>query len=212
METSASFEARSAPSPYPALALFSFVMVLLWTMGVFHPTGWGSTGEMGVGAYFAFLYAIVAEILICGLFFRVTATLVGTWTAAIMTSVLFGIGSAFNPGATLWSSIAAGLEGLVLVASYAATGRLWFPIGIHAGWNFAEGSLFQLSLSGGATESALIQGFLRGPLILTGGVYGPEASALAVIVCFPVACLLLWRVVRTGRLEQPAWRRLAPTA
>jgi hypothetical protein len=80
------------------LALFSFVMVLLWTIGVFHPTGWGSTGEMGVGAFFAFLYAIVAEILICGLFFRVTATLMGTWTAAILTSVLFGIGSGFNPG------------------------------------------------------------------------------------------------------------------
>jgi membrane protease YdiL (CAAX protease family) len=192
------------------LALFSFVMGLLWTIGVFHPTGWGSTAEMGVGAYFSFLYAIVAEILICALFFRVAATLVGTLIAAFVTSVLFGIGSGFNPGATLWSSSAAGLEGMLLAASYAATGRLWFPIGIHAGWNFAEGSIFQMSLSGGASETALIKGFVKGPSILTGGAYGPEASVLAVIVCLPVAFLLLWRAVRMGRLEQPAWRRIVP--
>ena len=72
------------------------------------------------------------------------------------------------------SSLAIMLEaGVLLGAAYAVTGRLWLPIGLHIGWNFTEGSLFGMSVSGNAIDTGLLHGTLTGPPLLTGGAFGP---------------------------------------
>jgi hypothetical protein len=132
----------------------------------------------------------------------------GTWIAILISSAFFGASHAFNPGATITSSIAIALEaGVLLAAAYVLTGRLWFPMGLHAGWNFSEGSLYGLSVSGFTAKNALTHGILQGPLILTGGAFGPEASIIAVILCLGTAVLLLWRAAKIGRIQPPLWSR-----
>jgi hypothetical protein len=84
---------------------------------------------------------------------------------------------------------------------------LWFPMGLHAGWNFSEGSLYGPSVSGFTAKNALTQGSLTGPVILTGGSFGPEASIVAVLLCFGVAILLLWRAAKLRRTQPPHWSR-----
>jgi membrane protease YdiL (CAAX protease family) len=135
----------------------------------------------------------------------------GTWIAVIISSAFFGAAHAFNPGATVTSSIAITLEaGVLLAAAYVLTGRLWFPMGLHAGWNSSEGSLYGLSVSGFTAKNALTHGTLTGPVILTGGAFGPEASVVAVILCFGVAILLLRRAAKLGRIQPPFWSRHNP--
>jgi uncharacterized protein len=109
--------------------------------------------------------------------------------------------------------VAIALEaGVLLAAAYVLTGRLWFPMGLHAGWNFSEGSLYGLSVSGFTPTNAVTVGKLNGPTILTGGAFGPEASIVAVVLCFSVAILLLWRAAAAGRTQPPLWSRTAPPA
>jgi membrane protease YdiL (CAAX protease family) len=191
------------------IALFSVVMGLLGAFGLYHPTGRGGTvAALGSGFLIALLVAIFEETVARGFLFRLIQIAGGTWIAVVISSAMFGAAHAFNPGATLTSSIAIALEaGVLLAAAYIVTGRLWFPIGIHAGWNFAEGSLFGMAVSGGAAKSALITGTLTGPVILTGGAFGPEASVLAVVVCVVAAVLLLRRAARSGLLVHPPWSR-----
>jgi CAAX protease family protein len=190
------------------IALFSSVMGLLWACGAYHPTGPGAAAALGRGGLFALMGAIVEETVARGFLFRLVQTAVGTWIAVLVSSALFGAAHAANPGATWTSSVAIALEaGVLLAAAYAVTGRLWLPIGLHAGWNFAEGSLFGMSVSGLAAHTGLIAGTLQGPVILTGGAFGPEASILAVILCFSVAVLLLWLTVRSGKVIRPGWTR-----
>ena len=111
-----------------------------------------------------------------------------------------------NPGATIRSSVAIALEaGVLLGAAYAATQRLWLPIGLHAGWNFTEGSLFGMTLSGNTMGVGLLRGSLSGPQILTGGAFGPEASIVAVMVCLVAAMYFLWRIVKLHRAEPAMW-------
>jgi membrane protease YdiL (CAAX protease family) len=195
------------------IVLFSAVMGLFWAVGAYHSTGWGTVAALGTGAVFSLLGAIVEEILFRGFLFRLLAGVAGTWIAVLMTSALFGVAHASNPGASLLSSIAIALEaGVLLGAAYAVTGRLWLPIGLHAGWNFAEGSVFGMSVSGSSAGTALIAGTVKGPTMLTGGGFGPEASVPAVVVCLGVAFLLLWCTARLGRMERPAWGRILPGA
>lgn len=193
--------------------LFTTLMLLLWIFGLYHPSGWGSVAPLAGGFLFALLTAIVEEILVRGLLFRLSEKLLGTWGALALTSILFGALHFFNPGATVGSSIAIVLEaGVLLAAAYALTRRLWLPIGLHLGWNFTEGSVFGMSVSGLKLKGSLITGTLRGPALLTGGAFGPEASIVAVVICLATALLLLVRAVRLGRIEPPVWKAIPTTS
>ena len=70
-----------------------------------------------------------------------------------------------------------------------------------------ETSIFGMSVSGQSAPGALFAGTLKGPVILTGGAFGPEAGIVAVILCLSVAVLLLWRTVRSGRIKHLGWAR-----
>ncbi len=189
-------------------ALFAAVMAVLWSTGVYHPAGWGSIKGIAGGLAFAILAGILEEVLFRGILFRLSSRIVGTWGALAFTSALFGLAHLGNKGATLGSGIAIMLEaGVLLGAAYALTQRLWLPIGLHIGWNFTEGSVFGMQISGNATKTELVRGTLSGPPILTGGSFGPEASIVAVAICLMVAILLLYRAFRLGRIEPPAWSR-----
>jgi membrane protease YdiL (CAAX protease family) len=193
------------------IALFVAVIAVMWAAGVYRFAGPGTTTRLGVGAAAALLQASLEETLFRGLLFRFISVVAGSWIALLATSVLFGAAHAFNPGATFVSSVAVGLEaGVLLGAAYILTGKLWLPIGIHAGWNFAEGSLFGMATSGGRAMPGLITGSVRGPTLLTGGPFGPEASIIAVIVCLAAATGTLWCVMRrSGLVEEPLWKRTA---
>ncbi|MGB8762970.1 MAG: CPBP family intramembrane glutamic endopeptidase [Candidatus Sulfotelmatobacter sp.] len=187
--------------------LFSTVMATLWTLGIYHPTHWGTFAGLPSGLLFALCAAVLEEIIFRAYLFRLLSLATGTWIALLATSALFGAAHAANHGATFFSSIAIALEaGVLLAAAYAVTGRLWMPIALHFGWNFAESTLFGMSVSGGPQTLSLSGGTLNGPTLLTGGAFGPEASLVSISLCFAVGVLLLWRAVRLNRIERPMWK------
>ncbi len=198
---------------FTGFALFASVMGILWAFGVYHPAGMGTGKTLGAGLALAVMAGVFEEILFRGILFRISARIVGTWGALLFTAAIFGAAHLANKGATLFSGVAIMLEaGILLGAAYAMTGRLWLPIGLHIAWNFTEGSIFSMSVSGNslagtAADSALLRGSLSGPPLLTGGAFGPEASVVAVVVCLIVAVYFLYRTVKLGRVEAPAWIR-----
>jgi len=187
------------------LLLFTVVMAVLWMVRVYHPGAAGWSAQVGEGLLSAVVAGVLEEILFRGLLFRLLAKILGTWRALLVTAALFGFVHAYNPGATLGSSVAIALEaGILLGAAYAATTRLWLPIGLHIGWNFTEGGIFGMSVSGHAS-GGLLGGTLTGPTVLTGGQFGPEASIVAVLVCLALALYFIRRTVKRGLVQPPVW-------
>jgi membrane protease YdiL (CAAX protease family) len=85
--------------------------------------------------------------------------------------------------------------GVLFAAAWLAAGNLWLPIGLHMGWNFAEGTIFGLAVSSNRIEGTLIQSRVRGSHWLTGGALGPEGgvAVLATCVC---AAVVMFRIYR----------------
>jgi membrane protease YdiL (CAAX protease family) len=138
--------------------------------------------------------------------YRLCCKILGTWGAIVASGILFGLVHGIDPGATATALSSVALAGLLLGAAFALSRRLWLPIGIHTGWNFAEGSLFGTAVSGNSLGGSLATATLSGPEILTGGRFGPEASIVTVIVLFVATAFLLWRTARRRRSEPPIWR------
>lgn len=62
--------------------------------------------------------------------------------------------------------------------------------GLHAAWNFTQGGLFGLPVSGTPT-AGLVRSVVDGPWLMSGGAFGIEAAPTAVALCMLTAMILL---------------------
>jgi hypothetical protein len=111
-----------------------------------------------------------------------------------------------NPGATAWSSTAISIEaGLLFGLLYHVTRSLWWCIGLHAGWNFVQGAIFGIPVSGIAVDGVL-DSHLQGPDWLDGGGFGAEASVLTVLTCSHITLQQASHMLRMGTVVAPFWK------
>jgi len=165
------------------------------------------TGAALVALAWAASAAVFEELAIRGVLFRIVEQSLGTWLALVLSAAVFGALHGMNPGATVTSCAAIGLEaGILLAAAFVYTRRLWLPIGMHLAWNFTESGVFGTAVSGNPMRGIAVTS-TSGPEVLTGGEFGPEASLAAVVLCLAVAATLLVLAHRRGRFVTPVWRR-----
>ena len=181
------------------LVLFSAVIGVLWLAGSYHVIGVDPAAPWlpallgaGLGA------GIGEEIITRGALFRMTEEGLGTAWALGLSAAFFGFAHMFNPGATLWSSLAIAVEaGLLFGMLYHVTRSLWPCMGLHAAWNFAQGSVYGVPVSGLKAQGWLVS-TRSGPDWLSGGVFGAEASVIALALCLVVTAGLIGLARRRG--------------
>jgi membrane protease YdiL (CAAX protease family) len=187
--------------------LFAATIAVLCALGTCTIERGGHWRGAAVSLAGAVAAAINEEILLRAILFRLVERSLGTWIALALSAALFGVLHAFNPGASLTSTIAIALEaGVLLAAAFALTRRLWVVFGMHAAWNFTEGGVFGASVSGQRAHGLLATTFHGDPLV-TGGGFGPEASIVAIVVCLTAGVVLLYLAHRRGRFVPWRWHR-----
>jgi membrane protease YdiL (CAAX protease family) len=107
---------------------------------------------------------------------------IGFWWAAIALSILFGTLHMGNPGEARFGALMAGCFGLLAAFSLRRTGSIWFAIGMHAAWDWGETYFYGVPDSGIAAQGHLLNASFHGPVWLTGGTVGPEASVFSFVV------------------------------
>ena len=89
-----------------------------------------------------------------------------------MTSAFFGAAHLANPNASILAAVGIAFEaGVLLGGAYMLTRSLWLPMGIHAAWNFTQGEIFDIPVSG-ASPHGLLTARLSGSPLLTGNGSG----------------------------------------
>ncbi len=95
----------------------------------------------------------------------------------------------------------------MLAAVYMVTRRLWISIGLHLAWNFAQSGVFSGIVSGAFNQPGLLKSTIEGPVTLTGGNFGLEASIVSVLICTVAGVAMLMIAVRRGHIVPPYWKR-----
>lgn len=122
------------------------------------------------------------------------ARTIGFWVAAFFCSVvLFALPHAANGGETPMGLVSVALAGLTFVYALYRTGSLWWAIGFHATWDWAQSYVYGVRDSGLAMQGHLLNSHAAGAPLLSGGTTGPEGSILLV----PTMLLTLFIIHRT---------------
>jgi membrane protease YdiL (CAAX protease family) len=109
----------------------------------------------------------------------------------VISSAVFGLLHLGNPGANWVSTAGIFFAGIFLAYGYVRTKQLWLSIGLHIGWNFFEGVVFGFPVSG-LDIYALTRIKVTGPLVWTGGTFGPEAGLIVLPSLLLGAGLIYW--------------------
>jgi membrane protease YdiL (CAAX protease family) len=196
------------------LLVFSVAVLIAAAMGVYRVSGEGdSSGLLAALIASALFPAVSEEMLFRGILFRWLEEFGGSWFALLLTSAFFGASHLLNPHASTIAAVGIAFEaGVMLGAAYMLTRSLWLPMGIHAAWNFAQGEIYDIPVSGMKVHG-LLNARLTGDPLLTGDGFGLEASIIAIVVATLFGLWLLWLAVRRGQLVRPWWvRRRRPTS
>jgi membrane protease YdiL (CAAX protease family) len=187
------------------LGLFAGTYLILWCLGALTIESIGDFSHFTVALTIAITSAVGEEILLRGVVFRLVEEKVGTFCALAVSAIVFGALHFTNPGASVTSAIAIALEaGVLLALAFTLTRNLWLPIGIHFGWNLAEGGIFGAAVSGNKSHG-IIHATLSGPDFLTGGAFGPEQSIVAAVVSIVASIVFLLLAIKARRIVPFAW-------
>ena len=186
--------------------LFSGMACVVMLLGGMRIEGVRGAGQIWAMLAMAITSGVFEEALFRGVLFRHIEAMLGSWAALAVTSALFGAAHLGNPGASLFAGFAIAVEaGILLGAAWMLTRRLWLAVGIHAAWNFTQGWVFSIPVSGGEAPLGLLITRREGPDWLTGGEFGLEASAVAMLAATLAGLALLRMAIRRGEVRPPMW-------
>ncbi len=172
----------------------SSCLLLIFVLHGFRITGHATSGRTLLLSALAwsltFLIVGLAEEFAFRGYLQFTFTTgMGFWPAAFLTSAIFGLAHAGNPGESKFGLVSVVCFGLLFCLFLRRTGNLWWAVGFHAGWDWGQTFFYGVRDSGAPAYHNFLNSSFSGPVWLTGGSVGPEASLFTPIILALVAML-----------------------
>jgi membrane protease YdiL (CAAX protease family) len=169
----------------------------LWGLEIYRIEGFGDGFPLLKQMPEMLLVSVFEELLIRGVIFRIAEQAWGSRRALVLSTVVFV--AAHLPGEiSLIGALVTAAASLAFTAAYQLSRRLWLPMGMHFAWNYLLSAVFSVPVSGHEAKGWVL-GSMRGPEWLSGGAYGVEASATALLVWAVAAAMLLRRAHAQGK-------------
>jgi membrane protease YdiL (CAAX protease family) len=130
---------------------------------------------------------------------RPHARAIAFWLASFVTSALFLLAHTLNRGENELGLLQVFIVGIVFVTALWRTGSLWWAIGFHMAWDWAQSFLYGVPDSGGLMQGRLFTTHAMGNALFSGGADGPEGSVL----CIPLLLLVIAVLFFTHPSPQP---------
>lgn len=127
-----------------------------------------------------------------------------------VTSVLFAFAHNSNPDVSKLALLNTFLAGIWFAVAYLKTRDLWFPLGMHLMWNWLQGPVFGINVSGisDLNLDPVLRSMDIGPAWLTGGTYGIEGGgACTIAILISTVAIYFLPISATEHTENTEIRR-----
>ena len=158
------------------------------------------TGTVSVGIWILYLVGYILqgmseEVMCRGCLMVSMARRNPLWVAVLGNSLVFAALHLLNPGVSLLAVVNLFISGCVFSVYVIKRGNIWGACALHSFWNFFQGNVFGVSVSGmKANLSPLIADSLGGMDIWNGESFGLEGGLAVTIVELVTLCVLLFIV------------------
>ncbi|EFR43539.1 CPBP family intramembrane glutamic endopeptidase [Streptococcus pseudoporcinus] len=142
------------------------------------------------------------ELLTRGWLLPILAKRTNLVIAIIVSNSLFGMMHLGNEHVNFLSVLSIILVGIFLSLYMLKTDNLWGVAGIHGAWNFTQGNIFGVSVSGTAAGPSLLHFTQKAgsPDWISGGAFGTEGSLLTSLVLLCATSYLAWQLLKEKRV------------
>lgn len=154
------------------------------------------------GAVFL-LVGLTEEYMLRGYLLATLSRGIGFWWSAIILSLAFGSLHLSNHGESPVGIFSAAAIGFIFCISLWYLKSLWWAIGFHAAWDWAESYFWGTADSGLSMKGHLLGTHPQGSALWSGGSTGPEGSMMIVFLLVIIAALMVvvWRNQRVNTAE-----------
>ncbi|MBO4636037.1 MAG: CPBP family intramembrane metalloprotease [Clostridiales bacterium] len=123
------------------------------------------------------------EVLCRGQILVSTSRRYPVWVGVIVNSVIFAAMHLFNPGMKVLPFINIALFGVLMSLIFIKTGNIWMVSGLHTAWNFVQGNVFGVLVSGGASGETILNTVSHeSGALINGGDFGLEGGLAVTII------------------------------
>lgn len=201
---------KGALLPFVTGGLFGIVsIVLVWGVLILTGQAWVQQVDVSqiLGAEF-WLYLLLfisvgfnEEIMCRGYMMTALKTTRNRVIIFVLPAALFALLHAANPNVSVIGLVNIFLIALLFAYMFIVTGSLWMPIGYHITWNFVQGNVLGLNVSG-LTTNSVVTTRVSGNALWTGGAFGAEGGLVTTLI---IALGFLYVHFIVKRPDTPAW-------
>jgi membrane protease YdiL (CAAX protease family) len=126
--------------------------------------------------------SITQEVMVRGYVLQTIEGVSNTTVAVVVSSAVF---TALHAGAIAEGGALPALNlfaaGILLALAYVCTRNLWLPIALHFAWNFLQGPVLGIAVSGQPIDGGWRMLQIDGPPLLAGGQFGLEGGLIGTV-------------------------------
>ncbi len=138
------------------------------------------------------------EVCVRGYFMVSCMNRVGAATAVLISSLIFAAMHLFNFGISALAFANLTIFGVFAAVYVLRTDDLWGACAMHSAWNFLQGNVFGISVSGSGMASSLFgTAFIEGRELISGGAFGIEGGLCTTVVLLAGTALVFFLPSKT---------------
>lgn len=186
--------------------LIAITVLILTAFGMLHFDG---QKEVNFLFYFLILLGYLIqgtceEIFVRGFLLTSLSAKTNIIASVIISSAAFSLLHILNANTSVLAFVNIFFFGVLMSLVFLLTNSIWLVSGIHAAWNFFQGHVFGISVSGSPVTQSVLQFSPNKNLeILSGGDFGVEASIITtIILILSSACVILISVKRSKNKKE----------
>ena len=186
--------------------MFSMVVLIEFITGSLKFNGFNSFNIITIVLVLLFFIGFMIqsaseEILVRGYFFNSIKSQHKTIVAILVSSLTFGLLHVFNSGFNFIPFINIVLIGIFFALYYFCFDNLWEVCAVHAIWNFSQGNIYGIKVSGISIDYSIINTIqVEGHDILNGGNFGAEGGLVTTFVIVVSIILLYFYMIKRKKL------------